>query len=124
LLIGPSGVGKTLLAKAVAGEAGVPFFSMAGSEFMEMLIYKSEWYGKNLIQIGRFDPSSKMCSVCGSINNELTLKDREWPCKACGSLHDRDINAAQNIKTFGLLTHSRNERKCLLSSPARGDTRK
>lgn len=93
------------------------------SEFMEMLTYKSEWYGKNLIQIGRFDPSSKMCSKCGNINNELTLKDRKWVCK-CGANHDRDINAAQNIKNFGLLIHARNERKSLLSSPARGDTMK
>lgn len=93
------------------------------SEFMSMLTYKSEWYGKNLVQIGRFDPSSKMCSTCGATNNELTLKDRGWSCE-CGVHHDRDINAAQNIKNFGLLTHARNERKSLLSSPAKGDTRK
>ena len=49
--------------------------------------------------IGRFDPSSKLCSVCGKINKELTLNDREWKC-SCGV--DRDVNAATNIKNFGL----------------------
>lgn len=72
------------------------------SEFIRLLTYKSDWYGKNLIKIGRFDPSSKMCSECGTINKELELKHREWICPNCGSFHDRDINAAINIKNFGL----------------------
>jgi putative transposase len=72
------------------------------SKFVEMLKYKAEWYGKNLIQIGRFEPSSKTCSCCGYINEELTLKDREWECPNCHSYHDRDINAAINIKQMGL----------------------
>jgi putative transposase len=67
-----------------------------------MLEYKAEWYGKNIIKIGRFDPSSKTCSNCGSINKELTLSDREWTCQNCGVQHDRDINAAINIKNFAL----------------------
>jgi putative transposase len=92
------------------------------SEFVTMLTYKSEWYGKNLIQIGRFDPSSKLCSKCGLINENLQLKEREWTCD-CGEKHDRDINTAQNIKSFGLITHGRNCRKSLLSSPVT-DTRK
>ena len=75
--------------------------SASWSEFYRQLEYKSEWYGKNLIRIGRFEPSSKMCS-CGTINKELTLKDREWTCKQCGVTHDRDLLAAQNIKKFGL----------------------
>jgi putative transposase len=50
--------------------------------------------------IGRFDPSSKTCSECGWINQELTLKDREWTCQ-CGKIHDRDENAAINIRNFG-----------------------
>jgi putative transposase len=70
-------------------------------EFYRQLAYKCEWYGVNLIKIGRFDPSSKRCSDCGEINQELTLADREWTCK-CGSTHDRDFNAAKNIKWFGL----------------------
>ena len=75
---------------------------MGWKEFRSMLEYKSEWYGKNLSVIGRFDPSSKSCSNCGTINRELILEDREWTCKKCGSTHDRDINAAINIRNFGL----------------------
>ena len=71
-------------------------------EFRTMIEYKSEWYGKNVSIIGRFEPSSKMCSCCGFINKELTLADREWTCIKCDTYHDRDINAAQNIKSFGL----------------------
>lgn len=70
--------------------------------FITMLEYKAEWYGKNILKIGRFDPSSKTCSNCGSINKELKLQDREWTCKYCGSILDRDINAAINIKSFAL----------------------
>ncbi len=70
--------------------------------FVEMLEYKAGWYGKNVLRIGRFEPSSKMCSRCGKINKELTLKDRIWNCGYCGATHDRDINAAINIKNFAL----------------------
>jgi len=69
--------------------------------FETMLKYKADWYGKNILQIGRFEPSSKMCS-CGKINNELKLSQRDWTCKHCGKTHDRDILAANNIKKFGL----------------------
>lgn len=72
------------------------------STFVTMLEYKAEWYGVNILKIGRFDPSSKTCSCCGAINKELQLKDREWTCESCGTLHDRDINAACNIKSFAL----------------------
>lgn len=70
--------------------------------FKTMLVYKAEWYGKNIIEIGRFEPSSKICSTCGTINKELQLKDRTWICKSCNSEHDRDLNAAINIKNIGL----------------------
>jgi len=70
--------------------------------FFQFLAYKCEWYGKNLLTIGKFDPSSKMCS-CGVINRDLKLSDREWCCTVCGTVHDRDILAANNIKYFGLL---------------------
>ena len=76
------------------------------SKFFRLLSYKCDWYGKNLITIGRFDPSSKLCT-CGVVNKELTLRDREWTCKACGSHHDRDLLAAQNIKRFGLLKQNK-----------------
>jgi putative transposase len=71
-------------------------------EFFRQLEYKCEWYGKTLLRIGRFEPSSKICSVCGSINHDLKLSDREWTCAGCGTLHDRDINASINIKKFAL----------------------
>ena len=72
------------------------------STFVSMLEYKAEWYGKNILRIGQFAPSSKTCSNCGSINKELTLKDREWTCGSCSTVLDRDVNAAINIKNFAL----------------------
>lgn len=74
-------------------------------EFVTMLKYKSDWNGKNILRIGRFQPSSKTCNHCGYINKELTLKDREWTCSKCGTLLNRDINAAINIKNFALKNH-------------------
>jgi putative transposase len=68
------------------------------SEFVRQLEYKSEFYGKNVLFIGRFEPSSKLCHKCGYINQDLKLSDREWTCPVCGEKHDRDVNAAINIK--------------------------
>ena len=76
--------------------------SVAWNEFVRQLTYKSDWYGRNVIFIGRFEPSSKTCNHCGYVNCELTLKDREWTCPQCGELLDRDVNAALNIKKMGL----------------------
>lgn len=86
------------------------------SEFFRMLTYKAEWYGKNIIKIGRFEPSSKMCS-CGEINKDLKLSDREWTCKKCNVTHDRDILAAQNIKKFGLMKLKYNTGQDMPSEP-------
>ena len=72
------------------------------STFVEMLEYKAAWYGKNILKIGTFEPSSKTCSHCGNINKELTLQDREWTCGSCSAVLDRDVNAASNIKSFAL----------------------
>jgi putative transposase len=72
------------------------------STFVTMLEYKADWYGKTILRIGRFAPSSKTCNCCGYINRELTLKDRSWTCPKCKSVHDRDVNAAINIKSFAL----------------------
>jgi len=72
------------------------------STFVTMLEYKAEWHGKNILRIGRFAPSSKTCSNCGSINKELQLKYREWTCSNCNTLLNRDENAAINIKSFAL----------------------
>lgn len=71
------------------------------NRFKEILRYKSEWYERDLIEIDRYFPSSKLCSVCGYKNTELTLKDREWICPDCGTKHDRDINASVNILNEG-----------------------
>lgn len=75
--------------------------SVSWSEFFRILSYKSEWKGVNLIRIGRFEPSSKMCE-CGYIHRDLKLSDRVWTCPFCGSVNDRDLLAARNIKKFGL----------------------
>ena len=72
------------------------------STFVSMLEYKAEWYGKNILRIGQFAPSSKTCSNCGAINKELQLKDREWTWGSCSTVLDRDVNAACNIKSFAL----------------------
>jgi len=71
-------------------------------EFRSMLEYKSERYGRKLIVIGRWYPSSKTCSVCGHLLAELSLKTRHWACPSCGTRHDRDVNAAKNIIAAGL----------------------
>jgi putative transposase len=71
-------------------------------QFKTFLKYKAERLGKKVIEIGMFEPSSKVCSVCGYKNGGLKLSDREWICPECGTKHDRDINAAVNIRQFGL----------------------
>lgn len=75
---------------------------VAWSEFRRQLTYKCNWYGKNLLVIDHFCPSSKMCS-CGVINKNLKLSDREWTCKSCNITHDRDLLAAQNIVKFAFI---------------------
>lgn len=70
--------------------------------FLTMLEYKCRWYGVNLIKIDRFAPSSKTCGKCGHIYKGLKLSERSWTCPECGTHHDRDFNAACNIKDFGL----------------------
>lgn len=70
--------------------------------FYSMLEYKCDWNDKQFVKIDRFFPSSKMCSKCGWINQDLTLKDREWTCTSCGEKHDRDFNASKNILKQGL----------------------
>ncbi len=71
------------------------------STFVTMLNYKCNWYGKTLIKIDRFYPSSKTCSHCGYKLSELNLSVREWQCPDCGSNHNRDLNAAKNILAKG-----------------------
>ena len=70
--------------------------------FVTLLQYKCNWYGKELVKVNRFYPSSKTCGDCGWINQNLKLSDREWTCKSCGVIHDRDVNASRNILKEGL----------------------
>ena len=72
------------------------------SMFVNFLSYKLTWRGKKLIKVDRYFPSSKLCSECGYKNDELTLSTRSWVCPKCGKVHDRDVNAAINIKNEGL----------------------
>src|SRR6266704_1343608 len=71
-------------------------------EFVRQLAYKAEWYGRTLVKIDKWYPSSKRCFDCGHILDSLTLDIRHWTCPQCGVSHDRDINAAHNILAAGL----------------------
>jgi putative transposase len=71
-------------------------------ELIRQLVYKCEWYGRELIKIDRWFPSSKRCGNCGHIVDKMPLNIREWECPKCGMNHDRDINAAHNILAAGL----------------------
>jgi putative transposase len=82
------------LARAISGAAW--------SDLRGMLEYKCDWYGRDLIVADRWFPSSKTCSDCGHQIGALPLSIREWVCPACGVRHDRDINAARNIRAAGL----------------------
>ncbi|NES04956.1 MAG: transposase [Okeania sp. SIO2F4] len=80
------------------------------SELVRQLEYKAEWYGRELIKVDRYFPSSKRCSNCGHIVEKLPLNIREWNCPECGSHHDRDINAGINILRMGTRVGVRRKR--------------
>jgi putative transposase len=69
--------------------------------FRSMLEYKCAWYGRELLVVDRWFPSSKLCSACGTLQEKMPLNVRTWQC-ACGAAHDRDVNAARNILAAGL----------------------
>lgn len=71
-------------------------------ELVRQLEYKAEWKGRKVIKIDQWFPSSKRCSSCGFIKNKLPLDIRSWECPECRSHHDRDVNAAKNVKAVGL----------------------
>jgi putative transposase len=71
-------------------------------ELVRQLEYKCDWYGRTLIKIDRWFPSSKRCGSCGYIVDQMPLNIREWECPNCGAHHDRDVNAAKNILAAGL----------------------
>ena len=84
--------------------------SAAGwSEFVRQLEYKAHWYGRELIGIDKWYPSSKRCNECGYTLTKLPLKVRDWTCPECGSVHDRDINAARNVLAAGLAVSAHGE---------------
>ncbi|WP_328755380.1 transposase [Streptomyces sp. NBC_00117] len=84
------GLARTTLAKSVH-DAG-------WSQFVTMLEYKAARYGRTFIKINRFEPTSQVCSTCGHHDGPKPLNVREWTCPACGTRHDRDVNAAKNVK--------------------------
>lgn len=71
-------------------------------EFKRELSYKTRWYGSKLLKINPFEPSSKRCNHCGTINKDLKLSDRTWVCLNCGAINERDENAAHNIRDYGI----------------------
>src|SRR5471030_937707 len=79
------------------------------SEFTRQLEYKARWYGRAVIGIDRWYPSSKRCSDCGHTVAKMALKVRAWTCPECGSIHDRDINAARNVLAAGLAVSAHGE---------------
>jgi IS605 OrfB family transposase len=87
------GLARTKMAKSVH-DAG-------WSAFVAMLDYKAKLYGRRFAKIGRFEPTSQVCSVCGVKDGSKPLHIREWECRQCGTVHDRDVNAARNILALG-----------------------
>lgn len=86
-----TGLARTRLAKSVH-DAG-------WASFVNTLEYKAQRYGRTLVKISRFEPTSQVCSTCGVKDGPKPLNVREWSCTACGTVHDRDHNAAINVKT-------------------------
>lgn len=81
---------------------GKSIMDLGYSQFIHQLKYKTLWNNKMLIEADKWFASSKTCSKCGFINKDLTLGDREWYCTNCGTTHNRDMNAGQNLQNYGL----------------------
>jgi putative transposase len=79
------------------------------SEFTRQLEYKAQWYGRTLVGIDKWYPSSKRCSDCGHTVAKMSLKVRAWTCPECVSIHDRDVNAARNVMAAGLAVSAHGE---------------
>jgi len=88
-----SGLMRTRLARSVS-DAG-------WSQLMRCVEEKAAQYGRTFARIGRFEPTSQVCSACGVKDGPKPLIVREWACAACGTVHDRDVNAAKNILALG-----------------------
>ena len=91
------GINKLLESKKFAKEIS----DVSWGEITRQLTYKAAWYGRTLIKVGKFFPSTKKCSHCGYILPEIKLNVRKWRCPQCSKMHDRDINAAKNILAEG-----------------------
>lgn len=87
------GLMKSFLSKHVADSGW--------SMFLRFLEYKARWYGRQLVVVDRYYPSSKTCSECGYIYGDMDLSVREWICPVCGAYHDRDVNASKNLYNYG-----------------------
>jgi putative transposase len=73
----------------------------AWAEFRSLLEYKAAWYGREVIAVDRWFPSSRLCSTCGALQEKMPLHIRTWTCDSCGTTHDRDVNAAKNLLAAG-----------------------
>ncbi len=91
--LGIKGLARTKLSRSI--------LDAAFGEFLRQVEYKAAWSFKRSVKVGRFFPSTKLCSECGAVNPNLTLSDRTWLC-GCGTQHDRDLNAAENILAEGM----------------------
>jgi putative transposase len=89
-----AGLGRSRFAKSIH-DAG-------WGQFTAMLEYKAKLYGRTLVRVDRMFPSSQLCSACGHRDGPKPLKVRTWTCPDCGTVHDRDLNAAKNILAAGL----------------------
>jgi putative transposase len=83
------GLARTRMAKSI--------YDAGWSAFVDMLEYKARLRGRTFRRIGRFEPTSQVCSACGDKDGPKPLRVREWTCPRCGTTHDRDVNAAVNI---------------------------
>jgi putative transposase len=92
---------EDLSIKGMGNRFGKQLQDLGWGEFTRQLSYKGLWFGCQVSKIDRFFPSSKTCSTCGCVKNNLTLGDRVWACLRCGAHHDRDVNAAKNVLEYG-----------------------
>ena len=78
---------------------------VAFGETRRQIAYKAVWHARDIVVVARFDPTSKTCSACGAVNADLALGDRRWTCAGCATAHDREENAAVNIRGYAQPGH-------------------